>query len=55
MKKIASDEFNPQTECSTLCLQHKTNEILWKIKNNKLDYETEHKKELPQVQHVNFI
>lgn len=33
MKKISSDPFNTQTDCGTLCLQHKTNEVLWKLKS----------------------
>ncbi len=36
MKKISSDGFNPQTDCGTNCLQHKTNEILWKLKQNNV-------------------
>lgn len=31
MRLITSEEFNPNTECGTLCLQHKTNEVLWDI------------------------
>lgn len=51
MRLISSDGFNPNRECGTLCLQHKTNEILWDIYNSG---------EIPQVsgnvpQHVNFI
>ncbi len=51
MSLIASDHFNPNTECGTLCLQHKTNEVLWDIYNSG---------EIPEVsgnlpQHVNFI
>jgi len=32
MDLIASDRFNAQTECGTLCLQHKVNEYLWALK-----------------------
>ena len=51
MSLIASDQFNPNKECGTLCLQHKTNEVLWDIYNSG---------EIPEVssnlpQHVNFI
>lgn len=51
MDLIASDEFNPNTECGTLCLQHKTNEVLWNIYNSDI---------IPKVngnvpQHINFI
>lgn len=54
MDNIASDHFNPQTECGTLCLQHKTNEVLWKIKNDELDLLGQDG--LPvNIQHINFI
>jgi len=53
MNYLASDKFNAQTECGTLCLQHKTNEVLWKLKQEKVEALTEEK--LSSVQHVNFI
>ena len=34
MNYIASPKFDAQTECGTLCLQHKTNEVLWHIKHD---------------------
>ncbi len=34
MDSIASDGFNPNRDCGTLCLQHKTNEVLWKMFND---------------------
>lgn len=37
---IASDEFNAQTMCGTLCLQHKTNEYLNNLKQGKIKLET---------------
>lgn len=51
MKSISDDNFNPNKECGTLCLQHKTNEVLWDIYNTK---------DIPEVsrhepQHINFI
>lgn len=51
MDMIASDEFDPNTECGTLCLQHKTNEVLWDIFNSNI---------IPEVKgnapiHLNFI
>ena len=51
MDLIASDEFDPNTECGTLCLQHKTNEVLWDIHNSG---------KIPEItgnrpQHINFI
>lgn len=51
MKSLTLDEFNPNTDCGTLCLQHKTNEVLWEIYKNR---------EIPgrvgnQPKHINFI
>lgn len=51
MRLIASDAFDPNTECGTLCLQHKTNEVLWDIYCSNA---------VPEVpghipQHINFI
>jgi MoaA/NifB/PqqE/SkfB family radical SAM enzyme len=53
MNYLASEKFNAQTECGTLCLQHKTNEVLWKLKQEKVGKLPEEK--LSPVQHVNFI
>lgn len=51
MKSIASDEFDPNKDCGTLCLQHKTNEMLWSIyKNHEIPMPAGEK-----PQHVNFI
>ena len=56
MDYIASDKFNAQTECTTNCLQHKTNEVLWKLKQGNIDYQEEVKKLTnTEVQHINFI
>jgi MoaA/NifB/PqqE/SkfB family radical SAM enzyme len=52
MNYIASDKFNAQTDCGTLCLQHKVNEYLWHIK------ERGEKITDPQTgapMHINFI
>lgn len=51
MRMLASEEFDPNTECGTLCLQHKTNEVLWDIYM---------KQEIPEPtgrkpDHLNFI
>lgn len=51
MNLIASDKFDPNTECGTLCLQHKTNEVLWDIYNSDVIPEIHGK--IPQ--HINFI
>lgn len=51
MRLITDDDFDPNTECGTLCLQHKTNEVLWDIYNSGI---------IPEVsgeppQHINYI
>ena len=53
MNYIASDAFDAQTECGTLCLQHKTNEVLWKLKQDGVR-ELQDDNMAP-IQHVNFI
>ncbi len=35
MAMIASDRFNPQIHCGTLCLQHKVNEFLFDLLNDE--------------------
>jgi len=49
---LSSDEFNAQKMCGSLCLQHKVNEFLWKLKRGEacLLGDT---KEMPA--HINFI
>ncbi|MBL7071554.1 MAG: radical SAM protein [Candidatus Omnitrophica bacterium] len=49
---IHSDKFNPQTDCGTLCLQHKVNEFLWDLKNGKADLKKPPGK---PPQHINFV
>lgn len=39
MKRLASPEFNPKTDCGSLCLQHKVNETLFDIKHNGFELE----------------
>lgn len=34
MDELASECFNAKTDCGTLCLQHKVNEYLWKVKDS---------------------
>lgn len=52
MNLIASDKFDARTMCGTLCLQHKVNEFLWKLKE-----EAEPMPAAPgrEPQHKNFI
>lgn len=49
---LASDKFNAQNMCGSLCLQHKVNEFLWKLKKQEPQLLSE-SKEIPE--HVNFI
>ena len=49
---ICSDKFNPQTDCGTLCLQHKVNEFLWDLKHGKAELK---KPEGDPPGHVNFV
>lgn len=51
MKSLTEDGFNPNTDCGTLCLQHKTNEVLWEIYKGR---------DIPEPvgdkpNHINFI
>jgi MoaA/NifB/PqqE/SkfB family radical SAM enzyme len=52
MGMIASDRFNPQLHCGTLCLQHKVNEYLWNIRHRGGSLE-KGAGEAPM--HINFI
>ncbi len=49
---IASEKFDANTMCGTLCLQHKVNEFLWDLKHAGLEF-SEMVEEPPN--HVNFI
>lgn len=52
MKSITEPPFDPNHDCGTLCLQHKTNETLWDIYCNKGKFA------IPigeKPQHINFI
>lgn len=52
MNYIASDKFNAQKDCGTLCLQHKVNEFLWYLKKGKVMMDNA-PAEPPM--HVNFV
>jgi MoaA/NifB/PqqE/SkfB family radical SAM enzyme len=52
MNYIASDKFNAQKDCGTLCLQHKVNEFLWDLRNGNIMPERANNKSLL---HINFI
>lgn len=49
---IASDKFDARTMCGSLCLQHKVNEFLWDLKQNKTCLED---LEVKRPMHANFI
>lgn len=49
---IASEKFNAQTMCGSLCLQHKVNEFLWELKRDEVSLSTQ---TCPAPMHVNFI
>ncbi len=52
MNYIVSNKFDARQDCGTLCLQHKVNEFLWDLKNNKASL-SERPGDLPM--HINFI
>ncbi len=52
MDELASPRFDAQNMCGCLCLQHKVNESLWKIKHSKTALCTP-KGDIPL--HINFI
>lgn len=49
---LGSSEFDAQTMCGSLCLQHKVNEFLWDLKNGEVTLKTPKPK--PPL-HINFI
>ena len=51
MKALTEDSFDPNRDCGTLCLQHKTNEVLWQIYQDHTIPEPEGEK----PNHINFI
>ncbi|MDI9569373.1 MAG: radical SAM protein [Pseudomonadota bacterium] len=53
MAMIASDRFNPQYHCGTLCLQHKVNEFLWDLRQEGAEYHMPD--DSIQPEHINFI
>ena len=53
LHRLASDKFDARTMCGSLCLQHKVNECLWRIKKEKGELEDVAGKQKPM--HTNFI
>jgi MoaA/NifB/PqqE/SkfB family radical SAM enzyme len=53
MAMIASDRFNPQIHCGTLCLQHKVNEFLWDLRHEQAELPDINNLGVPD--HINFI
>jgi MoaA/NifB/PqqE/SkfB family radical SAM enzyme len=52
MNYLASSQFNAQTMCGTLCLQHKANEVLDAYKKGRIELKTP---EGEPPQHLSFI
>lgn len=52
LRLIASEEFDAQTMCGTLCLQHKVNEFLWDLKQGGLKLKAP---QGPPPLHLNFV
>lgn len=52
MEFIASDKFNPQIHCGTLCLQHHVNTYLYDLKENDKQAMVSN---APEPMHKNFI
>lgn len=52
MDFLSSDKFNPQTDCGSLCLQHKVNEFLWDLRQGNVSLENA---QCGPPMHVNFI
>lgn len=52
MNHLASSQFNAQTMCGALCLQHKVNEVLDEYKKGRLEF-TEPTG--PPPQHIDFV
>lgn len=57
MNYIASENFNAQIDCGSNCLQHKTNEVLWNLKNNNVKEVSvlSGGADVHGIKHVNFI
>lgn len=53
MNEIASDKFDARNDCGTLCLQHKVNEFLWELKQDRVKLSSKKDNEKPM--HINFI
>ena len=53
MDFLGSDKFDPRRKCATLCLQDKLNEVLFDLKEHKIELPDVSGKEIPM--HVNFI
>jgi hypothetical protein len=52
MDLIASEQFDARTMCGSLCLQHKVNEYLWRIKQDEAAFVPA---EGVAPMHVNFV
>ena len=52
IRLISSERFDARSMCGSLCLQHKVNEFLWSVKENKLVLKDP---EDTPPEHINFI
>lgn len=52
MDFLASDKFNAQTDCGSLCLQHKVNEFLWDLRERSISLKVV---EGEPPLHINFV
>lgn len=52
MNLLASEQFDAQKMCGTLCLQHKVNEFLWDVKKGKAGISQMRQE---GMKHINFI
>ena len=57
MNYISSEKFNARVDCGTNCLQHKTNEILDRLKRSGVEHisRQEQNYSVETMKHINFI
>lgn len=53
MKRLTADAFDARTDCGTLCLQHKVNELLWDLRQKGVDHVPRPEEDAPD--HINFV
>lgn len=55
MGLLASESFDARSMCGSLCLQHKSNEVLDGIKKGEVSLESQTNNSTPPPLHINFI